>query len=177
MRRTRLLCRLALAGGATLLALTACSGGSNGNTASATSSAAATSTSAAAITSSSSAAASAAAPAGDAAFCAQAQNFVDQVQAAAQGQQQADFAQRLPALVSQLQSITPPPAIASDWQHALSALEQLAQAVQGVNLSDPQQLQQLESKIQPIEAQLGASGQHVEDYIRTQCGITAGSTG
>jgi hypothetical protein len=168
------MCRLALAGGAVLLALTGCSGGSNANNAASTSSAATTSASSAAATTSS----SAPAPAGDAAaFCGQAQSFVNQVQAAAVSQQQTDFAQKLPALVGELQSITPPPAIAADWQTALSGLQQLAAAFQGVNLSDPQQLQQLEQKIAPIETQLGASSQHIEDYLKTQCGITAGSTG
>jgi hypothetical protein len=171
-----MMCRLALAGGAILLALTGCSGGSKANNAASTSSAAATSASSAAATTSSS---SAPAPAGDAAFCGQAQSFVDQVQAAVQSQpqQQTDFGQKLPALVGELQSITPPPAIAADWQTALSALQQMAAAFQGVNLSDPQQIQQLEQKVAPIETQLGAAGQHIEDYLKTQCGITAGSTG
>ena len=170
-----MMCRLALAGGAVLLALTGCSGGSTANNAASTSSAAATSATSAAATTSSS---SAPAPAGDAgAFCGQAQSFVDQVQAAAQSQQQTSFAQKLPALVGELQSITPPPAIAADWQTAVSALQQLATDFQGVNLSDPQQLQQLEQKLAPIETQLGTASQHIEDYLKTQCGITAGSTG
>jgi hypothetical protein len=168
-----MLCRLALAGGATALALTACSGGSNNTTASSTTSSAATSTSAA-VTSSSPAVAAG----GGGAFCGQAQQFVTQVQAAveAQAQHQADLGQKLPGLVSELQSVTPPAAIASDWQTALSALQQLAQAFQGVNLSDPQQLQQLEQKVQPIETQLGTAGQHIDDYLRTQCGISIEST-
>lgn len=175
MRRTQMTCRLTLAGGAIVLALTGCSGGSNANNAASTSSAAQTSASSAAATTSSS---SAPAPAGDAAaFCGQAQSFVNQVQAAAESQQQTDFAQKLPALVGELQSITPPPAIAADWQTALSGLQQLATAFQGVDLTDPQQVQQLEQKIAPIETQLGASSQHIEDYLKTQCGITAGSTG
>jgi 2-polyprenyl-6-methoxyphenol hydroxylase-like FAD-dependent oxidoreductase len=118
---------------------------------------------------------------GGGAFCGQAQEFVTQVQAAvtAQSQQSTDLGQKLQTLYSQLQSITPPPAIASDWHTAISALQQLGQDYQGVNLSDPQQLQQLEQKIQPVVAQLGASGQHIDDYLRTQCGIsvdTAAST-
>src|SRR5690348_10619064 len=102
MRRTRMLCRLALAGGVTLLSLTACGGGSNDTSASSTTSAAATS-----------AATSSAAAAPDAAFCAQAQAFVSQVQAAvtAGSLGQADLARQLPPLVSRLQSVSPPPAL------------------------------------------------------------------
>jgi hypothetical protein len=166
-----MLCRLALAGGATLLAVTACGGGSNNTAASSTTSAPATSASAAATTS------SAAAPAGGA-FCGQAQQFVTQVQAAveAAAQHQADFSQKLPSLVTELQSITPPAPIASDWQQVTTALQQLSQDYQGVNVSDPQQLQQLEAKVGPVVQQLGASGQHIEDYLKTQCGISVEST-
>jgi hypothetical protein len=168
MHRTRLLCRPALAGAATLLALTACSGGSH-NAASSP----ATSHSAAATTSSAPAA-------GDAggAFCGQAREFVTQVEAAVTAQQQhnANLGQTLQALSSTLQSISPPPAIASDWHTAVAAVQQLAQDYQGVNLTDPQQVQQLEQKIRPIEGQLAAAGQHIDDYLRTQCGISVGSS-
>jgi len=170
MRRTGMRCRLALAGGATLLTLTACGGGSS--PAASSSSAARTSSSSAAVTS------SPAAVAANGGFCGAAQQFVTEIRDAveAQAQHQDDLGKKLPALVTELQSVTPPAAIADDWQKALSALEQLAQAFRGVNLSDPQQLQQFEQKVQPIETQLGAAGQHIDNYLRTQCGISIDSS-
>jgi len=167
-----MMCRLALAGGALLLALTGCSGGSTANNAAATSSAARTSASSAAATTS-----SAAVPAGGA-FCDQARTFIAEVQATTDDTASPQrLQQTLPTLADQLKSITPPPPIAADWQQAVAAIQQLAQAFQSANPTDPQQLAQLSQKVQPAVAQLSAAGQHIEDYLKTQCGITAGSTG
>lgn len=166
MRRSLLLCRLGLAGVATVAVLTAC-GGSGGST-TASSSGAATTT---ATTS------SVAAVAGGT-FCAQARNFAAQVASAAGSltQQGANSGQVLQQMVAKLQTITPPSEIASDWQTALSDLQQLAQAVGSTNLSDQQAAAQLEQKVAPLEQSLSASGQRIDTYLRTKCGIDTGDT-
>jgi hypothetical protein len=171
MTRTLMLCRLGLAGAATVAVLTAC-GGSGGSTT------ASSSTSAARTTSSASTSAATVAAGGGGTFCDQARQFASQVGSAVGGlaQQNPNTGQVLQQVVSQLQGITPPPEIAADWQTALGDLQQLAQALSSTNLSDPQALAQLEQKVTPIEATLETSGQHIDQYLQTKCGIDVGGT-
>ena len=57
-----------------------------------------------------------------------------------------------------------------------ATLQQFAQAYQGTNLSDPAQVQQLQAKVAPLAEKLSGDGQRLEQYLQTQCGISAGST-
>jgi hypothetical protein len=168
MSRTLQLCRLGLAGAATVIVLTACggSGGSNNN---------ASSSSSAKTTTSSSAAA---AGGGGGSFCDQARNFASQVTSAVGSltENGANSGQVLQQVVAQLQAIHPPSEIASDWQTALGDLQQLAQALQSTNLSDPSALAQLEQKVAPLEQGLETSGTHIDTYLKTKCGIDTGDT-
>lgn len=108
-------------------------------------------------------------------FCTQAWAFAtDASQAVSGGANDPCVAQQLQALVGRLRSIDPPPAIASDWQSAVSSLQQFAQAYQGVDVTDPQQVAQLQQRLGPMVQQLSASGERVDAYLQTQCGISVG---
>lgn len=127
----------------------------------------------------SSATTTAAAAAGDQgnAFCTAARTFAAQAAAAvAGGLQNPNLPQQAAQLASQLQSITPPPEIAADWQTAVSSIQQLGQALQGTNFSDPQQAAALQAKVAPIEQQLNTAGQHIDTYLTTKCGFSAGGS-
>jgi len=171
MRRSLQLCRLGLAGAAAVAVLTAC-GGSGGSNAASSDSAGKTTTAAAGKTS------SAAAAVGGGSFCDQARNFATQVTSAvgSLGQQGQNSGQLLQQVVTQLQAITPPSQIASDWQTALGDLQQLASALGSTNLADPSAAAQLEQKVAPLEQSLSTSGQHIDEYLRTRCGINVGDT-
>lgn len=165
MRRTLLLCRVALAGGATVLALGACGGGSNDTAATTSSPSTSTTTTAAPTTTPTTAA-------GAAAFCAQAKEFAREVESSIGGSQQnADVGQQLQQLAGQLRSITPPAEIAADWQSVTSAVAQMAQVYAQTNLSDPQALAQLQQKLAPVTQQLSTSAGHIDQYLQTQCGF------
>jgi hypothetical protein len=167
MRTTGSLLRTVVGGAAALALLSACSGGSSST---------ASRSSTTAPTTSSSAASSAVASGSE--FCTRAQSFITQASAAIGRTSGSDVAAQLRGLVTQMQSTTAPPAIASDWQTATSSLQQVGQAYQGVDLTNPQQAQQLQQKIAPLIPQLTASGQRIQQYLQAQCGIsTGGSTG
>lgn len=164
MPRPGAVLRAAVAGAAAVVVLAACGGGGGSNNNASSSSSASTSSSAAATSSTP-------AGGGGGAFCAQAQQFVSQVQGLAADQNNPDLGATLTQLAGQLQQITPPPPIASDWQTAVSAIGQLGQLYTGTNLNDPQQVQALAQKAQPLVQQLEASGTHIEAYLSQQCGI------
>ena len=168
--------RAALAGIAAAAALTACGGGSSTTSASGSSASSAPATSSSTSSSPASTSASGGAASGSD-FCTQARAFATQAGSAlAGGVSSPDAGAQLQALANQLQGITPPPAIASDWQSAVSSLQQFAQAYQGVNLQDPQQLGQLQQRIAPLVQQLTTSGEKVDQYLQTQCGVSVGGT-
>jgi hypothetical protein len=161
--------RAALAAGAAVAVLTGCGGGSG-------TSAASGSSSAPPPTSTSAAPPSASAAAAGSDFCTQARAFADAAGSVAGRTDGTDVAAQLQTLVAQLRSIDPPPAIASDRQSSVTSLQQLARAYQGVDLSDPQQVAQLEQRLAPLTQQLSTSGQRVDSYLQTQCGISLGDT-
>jgi hypothetical protein len=168
MRRSLQLCRLGLAGAAAAVVLTACGG--SGGTSAASSSTHAT-TSGARATSS----APAAVAGGD--FCAQARTFAAEVASAGGiGGPNATAAQALQQAATQLQTIHPPAQIATDWQTAVKDIQQLAQAFATLNPSDQQQAAQLEQQVAPVEQELTAAGDRIEQYLQTTCGITAAPT-
>ena len=175
MTRTLMLCRLGLAGAATVAVLTAC-GGSGGSTTASSSGAVRTTSSAPTSVAATSAATVAAGGGGS--FCDQARQFGAQVASAVGGlgQQNPNTGQLLQQAVSRLQGITPPSEIAADWQTALTDLQQLAQALGSTNFSDQQSVAQLEQKVAPIEQTLSTSGQHIDQYLQTKCGIDVGDT-
>jgi hypothetical protein len=166
MRRSLQLCRLGLAGAATVAVLTACGGSGGSNTAS-SGSAARTTT----------ATTSTATVAGGT-FCAQARSFAAQLGSAvgSLAQQGADAGSVLQQVVSRLQTIEPPAEIAADWRTALGDLRQMSREIASTNLSDRQAVAQLQQKLAPLEQSLETSGQRVDQYLRTRCGIATGET-
>ena len=82
------------------------------------------------------------------------------------GQQGQNASQLLQQVVSQLQTITPPAQIASDWHTALGDLQQLASALGSTNLADPSAAAQLEQKVAPLEQSLTTVGKRITDLER-----------
>ena len=58
-----------------------------------------------------------------------------------------------------------------------ATLRQFVAAYQGVNLSDPTQAQAFAQKVQPLTQQLAASGQKIDQYLQSHCGLSVGDTG
>jgi hypothetical protein len=164
MRGPRLIVAPGLAAAAAVLLLAGC--GSSGGTKSA-----AGGSPAAAATASS----SAAAKAQGGSFCDQARAFAAQV-ASSVGRPDATTAQNLQQLAAQLGAINPPSEIAGDWHTAVSDIQQLGQALQKVNPSDPQGAAAIEAQVAPIEDQLNTSGQRIDAYPQQKCGIDVGGT-
>jgi hypothetical protein len=165
MSRTLMLCRLGLAGAATLAVLTAC-GGAGGSTTASSSGAAKTSSSPT----------TSAAAAGGGSFCDQARTFASQVSSSVGGLTRQNGGQALQQLVAQLQSMSPPAEIAADWRAALGDLTTLAQALANGVPTDAQGLAALEQKIAPAEQELTTAGDHIDQYLQTKCGIGVGGT-
>jgi hypothetical protein len=157
MTRTLMLCRLGLAGAATVAVLTACTTSGETNTASSNS---------AARTSS------------NAVFCDQARNFADEIGGAVNSltHQNPNTSKLIRQILSELESIKPPADIATDWQTTLNDLQQMGEAVASVNLTDQQSLAQLEQRAAPLKQELSTSGQRIADYLRTKCGASVGKT-
>jgi len=157
MSRTLMLCRLGLAGAATVAVLTACATSGGTNTASSNS---------AARTSS------------NAVFCDQARNFADQIGSGVNSltHQNPNTSRLMRQILSDLESIKPPAEIATDWQTTLYDLQQMGEAVASVNLTDQQSLAQLEQTVAPLKQELSTSGQRIADYLRTKCGASVGKT-
>jgi hypothetical protein len=170
MSRTLMLCRLGLAGAATVAVLTAC-GGSGGSTNAASSTSVARTTSSSAATTAATVAAG-----GGGAFCDQARAFASQVASSVGGLTQKNGSQALQTLVAQLQSMSPPAEIAADWRTALGDLTTLAQALANGVPTDAQGQAALEQKVAPAEQELTTAGDHIDQYLQTKCGINVGDT-
>lgn len=155
-----------IAATAALVLLSGCGGSGGTKSASSSSSSATTTTSS-----------SAGGGAQAAGFCGQARSFAAQVASTVGNTGSATTAQKLQQLAAQLNSISPPAEIATDWHTAVSSIQQLGQALQGVNLSDPQQAAAVQQKVAPLEQQLTAAGQHIDAYLQQKCGIDVGGSG
>lgn len=152
---------------AALLVLPACGGSDDTGSAAGSSS-----PSAAATTAESSAAAD------DSAFCQQAQAALDANNQAVTDAQ-SDPSQ-LSALLTQatdeLEAITPPDAIATDWQTLVDSGRQLAQAVEGVDITTPEGQQAIAGTLQQITATVEPASTNVQSYLAENCGIAATPT-
>ncbi len=152
---------------AALLVLPACGGGSDDTGAAATSS-----SSSAAPTAESSA------PADDSEFCQQAQAALDANNQAVTDAQTdpSQLSAILTQATDQLESVTPPDEIATDWQTLVDSGRQLAQAVQGVDITTPEGQQAVAGTLQEISAQVEPASANVQSYLAETCGIAATPT-
>src|SRR4051794_9358341 len=122
MRRTLTLCRTGLAGAAALVLLTACGGGNSDE------SAGSSSAQSSSATSSSSSGAAA-----DTEFCQQAATLDQDLAGVTNTQAPPQLAPALQQVSQHLHQLTPPAAIASDWNSLVGAIDQLAQAAATTN--------------------------------------------
>jgi thioesterase domain-containing protein len=152
---------------AALLVLPACGGSSDD-----TGSAATSSSSSAAATTESSAAAD------DSEFCQQAQAALDANNQAVTDAQSdpSQLSSILTQATDQLEAVTPPDAIASDWQTLVDAGRQLAEATAGVDLTTPEGQQQVAGTLQEIGTTVEPASANVQSYLSENCGIATTPT-
>src|SRR4051794_21002484 len=160
MRRTLTLCRTGLAGAAAVVLLSACGGGSDDKSASSSSSQTSGSTS-----SSSSAAAA------DTEFCQQAATLDEDLAGISNTQDPSQLAPALQQVSQHLHQLTPPAAIASDWNSLVGAIDQLAQAAATTDFNDQQQVTAFGQKATQLGTQLVPASTNVEKYLSNECGI------
>ncbi|GHE08530.1 hypothetical protein [Klenkia taihuensis] len=153
---------------AALLVLPACGGSSDDTGSAATSS----SSSSAAATTGSSAAAD------DSEFCQQAQAALDANNQAVTDAQSdpSQLSSILTQATDQLEAVTPPEAIAGDWQTLVDAGRQLADATAGVDLTTPEGQQQVAGTLQQIGATVEPASANVQSYLSENCGIATTPT-
>jgi len=153
---------------AAVLLLTACSGGGSDEEA------ASSSTSAA---SSSSAEPSSEAPEADSEFCTQADQITENITSSLAESDATSLSDNLQAVSDEIGKIDPPSEIADDWNTLAAALEQAAGALEGVDLTDPDQAAKAQAELGDLQSKLGNAGTNVEAYLRDQCGIDTDGTG
>jgi hypothetical protein len=158
---------------AAVLLLTACSGGSDDESASSTSSAASSS---AAESSSEAPESSGEAPASDSEFCTEATQINERISTSLSETDSDSLSQNLQTISDEIGAVEPPAEIADDWNTLADALGQAAGALDGVDLTDPEQAAQAQAELGDLQTQLGDAGTNVEAYLREQCGIDTDGT-
>ena len=154
-RPTPTVCRTALAGAAAVVVLTGCGGSATSSPPTASAAGPAT--------------AGTPAAAADADFCARAAGIDDRVEAALSGREGDDpsVADAFHRLAEELRGIEAPAAISGDWQTMAGGLDRMADALAGIDLTDPDSLTALDE----AEGDLSSASSSVEDHLRDQCGI------
>ncbi|SNS46128.1 hypothetical protein SAMN04488107_2661 [Geodermatophilus saharensis] len=101
-------------------------------------------------------------------FCTQAEDLDQRVETALE---QSDRDESIPdvfrQLAEEMQGITAPDAIAADWDTMRSGLERMADAVADLDLGDADSVAALEDAGSGLED----ASDHVETYLRDECGI------
>jgi hypothetical protein len=143
-----------LAGAAVLVLVGACGGGDEGSSAGSRAGSEAAETSAAA---------------GQDEFCTQAAGIEKRVESALSDLADDDpsVAEALQQVAVELRDIQPPDAIASDWEALSAGLDELATAFADFDITDSDSLAALEA----AEGDLTSASDHVEAYLRDECGI------
>jgi hypothetical protein len=153
---------------AAALLVTACGGGSDGDdSASSTTSAA----------SSSAAESSSDAPGSDSEFCTEASQINERISTSLTESDSASLSGNLQTISEEISAVEPPDEIADDWNSLADALGQAAGALEGVDLSNPEEAAQAQAELTDLQEQLGDAGTNVEAYLRDECGIDTEGTG
>jgi hypothetical protein len=157
MPRTPSACRSVSAVSASVLLLTACSGGGGDDTSGSASEKSAAGTTAAA---------------GD--FCSRAADLDERVEAAvASRSDDASVADAFRALATELRGMEPPAEIAGDWKTQADGLDQMADALAELDLTEPDSF----AKLEELGARLSTASDNVGTYLEANCGIdTSGSS-
>ena len=146
---------------AALLLVAACGGSSEDDSASSTPSAA----------SSSAAESSSEAPESDSEFCTQASQINERISSSLSESDSESLSENLQTISDEISAVEPPAEIADDWNSLAGALGQAADALEGVDLTDPEQAAQAQADLTDLQEQLGDAGTNVETYLRDECGI------
>ena len=172
MRRTLTLSRTGLAGVATFVLLTACSGGDGNDSASSSSS---SSSSSSETTSSSASESSSAAPSAASEFCQQAAGLQSQLATTPDLSDPAAAAPAFQQIADAVRGIQPPAEIATDWTSLADGLQQLAQIFSTTDFNNPEQAAAAQQQIAGLETNLSSASTNVENYLTNQCGLDTGS--
>jgi hypothetical protein len=162
MRAPATLLTAGLSAAASLLLLTACGGSVQESSASGSSSSSAPSSSAAASSSPS---------AETVAFCSEAVALEESMNATV-GRASADPTQLAPALqqlADQYAGIEAPQEIADDWGTLVDGIQQLATATQGIDVTDPSAVEQLQASVGGLEGRLTTATTNVSAYASANC--------
>jgi hypothetical protein len=156
MPRTPSACRSVSAVSASVLLLTACSGGGGDDTSGSASEKSAAGTTAAA---------------GD--FCSRAADLDERVDAAVASRDDASVPDAFRDLATELRGIEPPAEIAADWETQADGLDQMADALAELDLTEPDSF----AKLEELGARLSTASDNVGTYLEANCGIdTSGSS-
>ena len=154
--RTLTVCRAGVAGAAAVVLLAGCGGGGGdgGDSGSSTDNAA------------SSAADTSAAASGD--FCDKAGNIDQRVDdVLSQLDEGSSVDEAINAAVDELRAIEAPAAISADWSALSDGLEQLADALADLDLTEADSVAALDD----IQSRLTTASTNVENYLHDECGI------
>jgi ABC-type glycerol-3-phosphate transport system substrate-binding protein len=146
---------------AVALLVTACGGGSDDDSA-------ATATSAA---TSSAAEPSSEVPEADSEFCTQAEEINARITRSLTESGGESLSADLQTISDEIAAVEAPDEIADDWTALGEALGKAADALEGVDLSDPDQAAEAQAEISGLQTELGDAGTNVETYLREQCGL------
>ena len=168
MRSPAPLLRSALAGAAAVVLLTACGGSGDGEPA------AASSPSAPATSSDPSTGTAAPDPAAEA-FCGGITTAFTELQGTLGAAAPEEVAGRLPEVVTTLEQVEAPAAIAGDWGALLDGLRRLADTAGTLDLGTPEGRQAYADAEAAIGSDLGPAQSALTDYVVANCGLTSAS--
>jgi hypothetical protein len=102
-------------------------------------------------------------------FCTRAAGIDDRIDAALADLDGADpsLSDAIHQAADQLRAIEAPDAINADWTALAAGLDQMADAVASVDLTDPDSLAALDD----AQGGLSSASKNVENYLRDECGI------
>ena len=113
-------------------------------------------------------AAGTAASSGGSDFCDQAAGIDDRVDAAVSDVgDDSSIPDAFRQLTAELRAIQPPAAIADDWDTMAAGLERMTDALADIDVTDPSSLEALDA----AEGDLSTASDHVDAYLRDECGI------
>ena len=161
--------RSALAAGAAVLLLGACSGDEEP---AAEPSAGTTATSTAAASTTGSASASAAPQAGSE-FCTRSQELLEGLGAAFTDQADpASVRAAFEEAAEGFRRIEPPPTVEDDWTALADGLDQYAAAFADLDETDPESVAAFQQRTGTLQGELTGAATGVESYLASECGIT-----
>jgi hypothetical protein len=163
MRRSLTMCRNGVAVAASLVLLTACSGSDDGGD----------STSADSTSSSSESSAGGDVDADTARFCAEAASIQDSVgDTLSDPTQQGSLAEAMQQAADAIRGIDPPEEIAADWATLADGADQIAAVFADLDPNDPAALEELQTQLGGLTAELEGASANIEAYLADECGIT-----